>query len=222
MCGRFRLTRADRLVERYPFIDWHQRRILPEAPRFNIAPSQPILTVLVAAEQGPDARLMKWGFQPAWMKQPKQPPPINARSEGLAESKLFRAALQHGRCVIPADAFYEWQAEGGRKQPYAIRRSDGDLFAFAGLWTQDPNEAETAAIITTGANELMRAIHSRMPVILSPEEEALWLDPQTSVEHALALLRPYPSDDLVAEPASPLVNNARNEGPHLALPISES
>ena len=217
MCGRFVLAQVGILPERFGFVDFHDTRLPP--PRFNIAPSQPLLTFAHGPER-PTARLMLWGFRPHWLRDPKGPPPINARAESLADGRLFRGALRHGRCLIPADGYYEWVAAPGgrRKRPIHIRRKDCDLFAFAGLSTSDADEIENCAIVTTRANELIRRVHERMPVILGGDAERAWLDPATPVPEALALLRPYPPEAMELYEVGPEVSSARSEGPDLIEP----
>jgi putative SOS response-associated peptidase YedK len=118
---------------------------------------------------------------------------------------------------VPADGFYEWKKEGGRKQPVYIRRKDGQPFAFAGLWEEWEREGEiiqSCVIITTQANQMMAEYHDRMPVILHPNDYDLWLDPDVQDPKILEpLLRPYPSDDLDVYPVSRLVNDPRHEDP---------
>jgi putative SOS response-associated peptidase YedK len=143
---------------------------------------------------------------------------INARGETVAEKPAFRRAMRGQRCLIVADGFYEWQKQGRVKQPYFVHlKTDGPL-AFAGLWeswkpdNQSPETLETCAIITTHANELMREIHDRMPVILAPHEYALWLDPEVDDPAELrTLLDPYPSEPLVADAVSTYVNSPRHD-----------
>jgi len=148
---------------------------------------------------------------------------INARSETAAAKPAFRAALRRRRCLVPADGFYEWQRREGRKQPYHMRRRDGAPFALAGLWErwEGPDGAiDSCALLTTAANELMRPIHDRMPVILDPQTFDLWLDPSMQdVERVQSLLRPYPAEAMIAYPVSPMVNNARNDNPQCVLPL---
>ena len=213
MCGRYTLGDPESIAARYGFQDFHETKI---TPRFNVAPSQ-VVTTIVSTPGGLRPRAMRWGFHPAWMTDPKRPPPINARAEGLLEGRLFRGALRHGRVSIPADGFYEWVAvPGGRaKRPMHIRLQGGGLFVFAGLSTTAPDGAETCAIVTTSANELIAPLHHRMPVILDPEDEATWLDPETDPGHALALLRPYPAERMELYPVAPLVSSVRNDGPEL-------
>lgn len=217
MCGRFTLTDPAAIEERFGFLDWHDKRV---EPRFNIAPSQDILILTAGRHATRHADLARWGFAPAWTANveagPMRPPPINARAENLASSALFREALARGRCLIPADSFYEWQARPGMgaKQPLRVRLRDGRLFAFAGLWVPGPTGEPTAAIVTCRPNALVEPIHTRMPVILRPEDEALWLDPEcTDPMRLVNVLRPYPAEAMDAYPVGPLVNAVQNEGP---------
>ena len=152
------------------------------------------------------------------------PPPINAKAETLATSRMFQDALTRGRCLVPADGFYEWKAVAGqkRKQPYYVKVRDG-LFAFAGLWTPSagPGLPPTCTIITTAPNELLAEIHDRMPAILEHADEDRWLDPRlTDPAVLLALLRPLPAERMEAYPVSALVSSPGNEGPELVEPLS--
>jgi putative SOS response-associated peptidase YedK len=136
----------------------------------------------------------------------------------VAEKPAFRSAFKSHRCLIPATGFFEWQATAGakHKQPYHIRMRDGNPFAFAGLWERwqrDGEPVETCAILTTTANELVRPVHDRMPVILAPADFSAWLDPRTPADQLHALLRPYPTEAMEAVPVGRYVNSPRNEGP---------
>ena len=218
MCGRYTLVKPETAADRFGFVDFHDTRI---TPRFNIAPSQLVLTV-VGQDERTAGQVMRWGYQPAWMTAPKLPPPINAKAETLLEKPMWHGALARARCLIPADGYYEWRAIPGQKakQPMYIRLKGGGLFAFAGLYAQDSDGTPTCAIITTTANALMAPIHHRMPVILDRTDEALWLDP--AVRDPLALvpvLRPYPPEVMAAYPVGTLVNNVRNEGAALIEPL---
>jgi putative SOS response-associated peptidase YedK len=157
---------------------------------------------------------------------------INARAEGIAKKPAYRSALARRRCLIPADAFYEWQrrtAPDGRpagKLPYAIRRRDGQPMALAGLWEvwRDPENPDaeplrTCVIVTSAANELMAPIHDRMPVVLDPADWDQWLDPDVAADTAQKLLVPAPSEWFEAFPVSSRVNNVANDGPELLDPI---
>jgi putative SOS response-associated peptidase YedK len=219
MCGRYTLTNPEDIAARFGLEAFTETRI---EPRFNVAPSQGV-PVIVEREAGPSLTTMRWGFQPAWMRGDGQrPPPINARGESLLERPMFRGAVAHGRCLIPADGFYEWKAVPGRKtkQPMYIRLKGGDLFAFAGLYVQGRDEVgETCVIVTTAANEVLAPIHERMPVILDRDAELRWLDRDLEDgQAALSYLRPVPPEQFEVYPVSSLVSSARNEGPELIQP----
>ena len=223
MCGRYTLTSPDDIAARFGLGALTETRI---EPRFNIAPSQGV-PVIVGRESGPDLTTMRWGFQPAWMRGDGQrPPPINARSESLMERPMFRGAVAHGRCLIPADGFYEWMAVPGRttKQPMYIRLKGGELFAFAGLYVSGPNDVgETCVIVTTAANEVLAPIHQRMPVILDRDVEMRWLDPNLeNGQAALAYLQPIPAERFEAFPVASLVSSPRNQGPELIEPAASA
>ena len=218
MCGRYAIVDGERIYLRWPHVDWHETRI---QPRFNIAPQQLIPTVRMADGQA-RAEMMVWGYRPSWMRPGKLPPPINAKAESLVEKPMWRSALQRYRCLVPATGFYEWRSVAGQKtkQPMHIRLRDGTPFAFAGLWTLDADGVPTVAIVTTGANELMAGIHTRMPVILDPEDETTWLDPERrDPSELMALLQAYPAEAMEAYPVSQAVGNVRSEGPQLADPL---
>ncbi|OHB80267.1 MAG: hypothetical protein A2W31_16010 [Planctomycetes bacterium RBG_16_64_10] len=218
MCGRFTLrTPMPVLIEHFGL-----GRSPPLPPQFNIAPTQQVAVVRQPA--GPGSRelaMLRWGLIPSWAKDPAiGNRMINARGETVAEKPSFRAALRHHRCLIAADGFYEWHRIGRSKQPYFIHRTDDGPMAFAGLWDSwrapapQPMELETCTIITTQANELMQAIHDRMPVIVPPEQYALWLDPQVGNPAVLTpVLAPCPSHGLRADPVSTYVNSPRHDGP---------
>jgi putative SOS response-associated peptidase YedK len=219
MCGRYTLTNPEDIAARFGLEAFTETRI---EPRFNVAPSQGV-PVIVEREAGPSLTTMRWGFQPAWMRGDGQrPPPINARGESLLERPMFRGAVAHGRCLIPADGFYEWKAVPGRKtkQPMYIRLKGGDLFAFAGLYVQGRDEVgETCVIVTTAANEVLAPIHERMPVILDRDAELRWLDRDLEDgQAALSYLRPVHPEQFEVYPVSSLVSSARNEGPELIQP----
>jgi putative SOS response-associated peptidase YedK len=161
---------------------------------------------------------------PSWAKEPAIGSRlINARAETVAEKPAFRAAFKARRCLIPTSGFYEWQATGGKqKQPYLIRMRDGRPFALAGLWERwqggDGGLVETCAILTTTANEVVRPVHERMPVIVARADFVAWLDPRTSAAELHALLRPYPAEAMEAVPVGRYVGNPRNEGPRCLAP----
>jgi putative SOS response-associated peptidase YedK len=200
---------------------------VPELPlRYNVAPTQPV-GVVRQRDHERSFRLVRWGLVPFWADDPKIGSRlINARADTIATKPAFRAAFKERRCLVVADGFYEWQTVDGKKQPFLIHRADDHPFGFAGLWERwrSPEGAplETCTIVTTDANDLMRPIHDRMPVILKPGDFERWLDPEADPGEALqALLRPYADGDLVATPVGTRVNNARNDGPECAAALEE-
>jgi putative SOS response-associated peptidase YedK len=221
MCGRFALTvdPAD-LEEAFPDYSFPPQY----APRYNIAPTQPILAV--PNDGSGKADFFIWGLIPSWAKDASiGSRMINARAETLAEKPSFRAAYKYHRCLIFADGFFEWQAQpdGKTKVPHFIRLTTGKPFAFAGLWEhwQSPegSELRSATIITTEPNRLMAAIHNRMPVILPSDAYAQWLDPAPRQAADLQkLLVPFPAEAMTAYPISTLVNKPENDRPEIVLP----
>jgi putative SOS response-associated peptidase YedK len=218
MCGRFTLhSPAKAIADLFGLIGEPSLQ-----PRYNIAPTQPvpIIRILRANPATRQRELVpvRWGLVPAWADDPAIGNRlINARAETVASKPSFREAFRYRRCLVPADGFYEWTKEGGRKQPVYIRRKDGQPFAFAGLWEEWEREGEiiqSCVIITTQANQMMAEYHDRMPVILHSNDYDLWLDPDVQDPKILEpLLRPYPSDDLDVYPVSRLVNDPRHEDP---------
>src|SRR5262249_6524476 len=158
------------------------------------------------------------GLIPSWAEDKKIGNQlINARAETVATKPAFRSAYRKRRCLVLADGFYEWQKTDGKKQPYYFQLSDGHPFGFAGLWEHWEHEGElieSCTIVTTEANDLLRSIHNRMPVILHAADYERWLDPGNQTATGLAeLLRPFPAEEMQARPVSLHVNNPRNEDP---------
>ena len=219
MCGRFSLiSDLSELQLRFDF----ENPLTDYALRYNIAPTQNVLTV--RPENGRNvAENMRWGLIPSWAKDMSiGNRAINARAETLAERPMFRTALRRRRCLILADGFYEWTGRGKARQPMRILLRTGEPFAFAGLWeswtSPEGETTHSCAIVTTEANDLMRTIHDRMPVILRPEDEAAWLDHTNEDAAALhSLLEPYPPDMMDAYPVSTLVNSPTNDAPDVII-----
>ena len=186
---------------------------------YNAAPSQnlPVIT----SQQPTLLQFFSWGLQPFWARDAKAVKrSINARAETLTEKPMFRNLLKTKRCLVPADSFFEWQKMEQGKVPYRIMLKSEELFSFAGLWDEwtDKETGEvlhTFSIITTDANDLVRPIHDRMPVILSPEAEELWLDENEPQEDLLSLLMPYQANGMKAYPVSQLVNSPLNNVPEV-------
>ena len=216
MCGRYSLI-ADlgELAKRYEF----DGDGLALKPAYNVAPTQDVLTVV-----GGEARrggFMRWGLIPWWAKNASiGSRMINARAETVSEKPAFRDALRRRRCLVLADGFYEWQRTGSVRKPMRVVMRSGEPFAFAGLWSvwRDPdgNRIPSCAIITTTANDLLRPVHDRMPVVLPRELEELWLDRSIDDPGALgSVLTPYLDDAMEAYEVSTLVNSAVNDGPEV-------
>lgn len=227
MCGRFNLrTSASELAAFFEIV-FDSTLADTLAPRFNIAPSQPVLVIASSTETpGRTPQLVQWGLVPGWARDPSLGTRmINARGETVAEKPSFRAAFRHRRCLIPATGFYEWQrTDGPRKQPWHIHRADEAPFAFAGIWEHweapDGSVLQSCAIITTSPNTLLTRIHDRMPVILARSDYDRWLNPAHQDRGSLeALLVPSPVDELVADPISDYVNRPANDGPRCIDPI---
>jgi putative SOS response-associated peptidase YedK len=221
MCGRFSLGATIRVGQLFDLPDWPD---IP--PRYNIAPSQDVLTVIEDRETAVrEARPMRWGLVPFWAKEPSAGiRTINARAETVADRPVFRRPFRERRCLIPADGFYEWQRQGARKQPYYVRLSSGEPFAFAGLWDRwtpaEGDSIETCTILTTSANEVVAPLHDRMPVIVPTAAYGLWLDrAMRDAERLRPLLTPYPAAEMTAYPVSLLVNNPRNDTPDCIAPV---
>lgn len=229
MCGRFALdTDWNEMVETFAIAPTNRA---PEVePRFNIAPTTPILVVRPAhddAEKGRAATHARWGLWPRWVKDPNDfPTLINARAETAAEKPSFRGAMRHGRVLVPASGFYEWQSRGkGKpKQPFYIRPRAGGLVAFGGLfetWTgPDGDEVPTAAIVTTGPNGTFGALHDRMPLVVPEAHWTAWLDTKRSHAQEVQDMLVPPADDFwEAVPVSTRVNRPGHEGRELVEPI---
>jgi putative SOS response-associated peptidase YedK len=226
MCGRYALTSAPEAIRR--LFGYEETPNFP--PRYNIAPTQPI--PIVAAEHGRRRfMLARWGFLPGFAKDPREfPLIINARAETVLEKASFRAAMKRRRCLVPADAYYEWLKLGGagrriEKKPYLFRRADGAPMGLAGLWETyagaDGSEIDTACILTTEANAATLAVHDRMPAILEPESFAPWLDCDgVSAQQAAELLKPASEDALTFYEIGPAVNKATRDGPEVQEPLA--
>lgn len=214
MCGRFTLTvDPAELKDAYPGTEFPPKF----APRFNIAPTQPILAIPNDGQNRAD--FFVWGLIPSWAKDPSIGNRlINARGETLAEKPSFRGGYKYKRCLILADGFYEWKSQPGTKTkiPHFIHMKDRQPFAFAGLWDEwispDGSQVRSCTIVTTEPNELMVSIHNRMPLILSRDAYTQWLDPAARTPDSLqALIKPYPADEMAAYPVSTLVNDPKND-----------
>lgn len=195
-------------------------------PRYNISPSQRVLTLSLDEDGEREIKERKWGLIPVWAKEAKIGYSlINARSETVCEKPSFRAAIKKRRCLIPASAFYEWTGPPKAKQPWMIERKDGEPIAFAGLWewwkSPEGEEIESCTILTTEANEFMNKLHDRMPVILDEKKWDFWLDPEiVTGEPFKDLFAPW-SGKLKKTAMDPKMNSSRNEGKEIWEPLKK-
>jgi putative SOS response-associated peptidase YedK len=225
VCGRFTLTAPGEEIA----LAFGLEAAPSLAPRYNIAPTQ---EVAVVRRRGPgeprSLDFLKWGLTPA-PTSPKGRPAllINARAETADERPAFRDSFARRRCLVLADGFYEWSGTERTRRAFHIRLRSGRPFAFAGLWEPlasspgAPGPAGACTILTTEPNELLRAIHDRMPVILPPDRYERWLDTEQRSPLALFdLVEPYPADAMTAVPVSARVNDPRNDDAECLRPLS--
>ena len=186
-------------------------------PRYNIAPTQDIVAIRNAEGEGRELVMLRWGLVPFWAKDPSiGNRMINARAETVAEKPSFRAAYRHRRCIVLADGFYECQRDGNVKTPYFISLATGGPFAFAALWEnwtdkETGESLQTTTLITTEANDFMKPLHHRMPVVLEANGAGEWLAGSNELLDDIDAITP----PLQAWPVDRRVNNARNEGEDL-------
>lgn len=214
MCGRF--------TNRYSWRELHDLYRLTDArpnfpPRYNIAPTQSVPVIRRRDDGQLELVMLRWGLIPAWAKDEKIGySTINARAESVADKPAFKDAFQRRRCIVPATGFIEWQTIGKKKQPYHFRRRDQLPLSLAGLWerwSRGSEPVETFTIVVTDANDLVRPMHDRMPVVLSDEDIDHWLDPEESPEALQEMLRPAEEGLLVGERVNTRVNNVKNDDP---------
>ena len=223
MCGRYRLSRRKQVLEKHFDTsawedDWN--------PRYNIAPTQPVPVMRQHPKEPVRQRsMMGWGLIPEWSKDPSiATSTINTKSETAATKPAFRDPLKYRRCLVPADAFYEWKRNGTSKQPYCFEVNDGEIFAFAGLWDGWKNAEvqwiKTCSILTTTPNAVTSSVHDRMPVILTPDDYDLWLDPgMQNLSATSELLKPYDAKLMRCYPVSSRVNNVGNDDEECSRPV---
>lgn len=224
MCGRYTLANPNPRRLRLRF-GVNEAAEIAEEPRFNIAPTDPVLAVRALADER-EIGLLRWGLVPGkWATEKKGRPLINARAETIAKQPAFAESFRKRRCLIPADGFYEWRRDDKGKVPMWIHRPGDELFAFAGVWAEyAPTGGEaivSCSIVTCEPNDLMRPIHDRMPVILPRDAEAAWLAEDAPEEELRGLLQPL-GDELEAREVPDLVNSVREDGPALLEPRGET
>jgi len=222
MCGRFIQYSAPEVYASHFDLD----TLCEVKPRYNLAPTQPVLAVRRAAEGTRELVPLRWGLVPSWSKGPDSRfSMINARAETVDSKPAYRNAFRHRRCLIPTEGFYEWKTQGREKTPYLIRRSDGEPFGMAGLWEAwragDGTTLESCTVIVTDANPLVRELHDRMPVILAHEDYEAWLDPANKdTAGLLKLLRPTDPEPWTLRQVSRRVNSPKNDTPDLLEPVA--
>ena len=216
MCSRYSQTKSPaELAKRF-------KARAPKSnlqPRYNIAPTQEAPVLRLDANGAREISLLRWGLVPNWAKEIAGAPLINARAETLSEKASFKQAFERRRCLVLADGFYEWQKAGKDKLPWRFLRQDGEAFAMAGLWDvwrpAQGEPVESFTIVTTAANDLVRPVHDRMPVIFPDEESAsAWLDRPSA-----DLLAPCPTFIMDAYRIGPAVGNFRNDDESLLEPV---
>lgn len=216
MCGRVTITvpREELSKYLYDYFSINDNDILDYNPSYNVAPSQNVLSII---SDGSKYRVghLKWGFVPEYTKDEKSFTMINTRSETIDTLPTFRNSFINKRCIIPVDSFYEWKKVQNSKQPVRIMMKDKSIFLLAGIWStfirEDNSKLFTFSIVTTVANDLMKDIHNRMPVILNHEETKLWLDPRNKdINNLKKLLLPYDDNKMITYPVSSEVNSPKN------------
>jgi putative SOS response-associated peptidase YedK len=228
VCGRYSLATPDpdSLRARFPIGESIEVRT-----RYNVAPGDDVLAVTTDREGQPRGDLLRWGLVPSWAKSADTGlKMINARLETVTEKPAFRRSFERFRCLIVADGFYEWRRAqtptGGPKQPFRITRTDGQVFAFAGLWSiwhaDDETTLRTCTILTTAANAAIESLHDRMPVILAPGAESSWLDISTPRSELREILSGLPAESTGVTEVGFAVNDARYDGPECLTPPAPS
>lgn len=217
MCGRFTLLDLSDFIALFPWV------VPPEkfAPRYNIAPSQPVL--MLTGEKGGRLDHALWGLIPPWAN-PNEPAKslINARCETVAQKPAFRNSLRYKRCIVPANGFYEWARPS--RQPHYITLGGSKPMLMAGLYENSHDNAggefRTVCIITTAANEFIAPLHDRMPAILSPDDARTWLmTPESEANSLVPLLKPFPGE-MQKTPVDRRVNSPSHEGRDCIEPMT--
>ena len=213
MCGRF--TNALTWEQIYRLYQLTLDPPMNLRPRYNIAPTQDVLTI-IGTEEGRRAVMMRWGLVPFWAKEMPKASTFNARAENIADKPMWRDPFRKRRCIVVADGFYEWTGKATDRQPNYFTRADGQPLSFAGLWDRNTAlDIVSCTIVITEANKQMRAFHDRMPVVLEEGDIGRWL-----AEPDASLLKPTKAE-LRIHPVSKAVNNVRNEGPDLSEPMGQ-
>ena len=226
MCGRSSLTKTEKeLEERFgaTFYSDDLESYNP-LPNYNVAPTH-YMPVITSSDQE-HINIYRWGLLPFWAKDTKIAyKMINARIETILEKNAFKKAVEQRRCIIPMDGFYEWKREGKEKLPFRIQTTDQEIFSVAGIWEKwkspEGEEVFTFSVITKKPNAIMEGIHDRMPALLLPQQEKLWLDEELPAKEAIALITDYPAEYMKAYRVSQKVNSVRNTDASLIEPVRE-
>lgn len=229
MCGRYGRRADKQLIAEW--MQTHNTSVFDDsyfAPSYNVAPQSLQPVVRLDSETGErELTIMRWGLIPFWSKDSKIAySTINAKSETVTTSPVFREAVKRRRCLVPADCFFEWKKiDAKTKQPHAIALQDDSPFAFAGCWESRKDKTsgqvmDTYTIITTDPNELMEPLHNRMPVILQKQDYERWLAPVDPSRLPVDLLRPFPAEQMKAWKVVSAVGNVRNNSPELLVPTA--
>jgi len=225
MCGRFVSKAKKAEIEKEFMVEIGDDDLI--APRYNIAPTQ-MIAAITEIENLREVSLFKWGLIPKWAKDDSIGSKlINARAETVREKPSFREAFRSHRCIIPASGFYEWQKTAkGAKQPFYFYVKEKEVFGFAGLWEewldkQTGELTETCTIITTEANDVLKLVHDRMPVILKSENYRQWLDPkEKNTDRLQKLLASYPPEQMDSHAVSRAVNITSSDSAELIAPVN--
>ena len=226
MCGRaYETYTADELY--FQYLNRRPLKLKPFKPNYNMCPTQvsPVLRMIDGERQFDE---MHWQLIPRWEKEFKTKiSTINAKSETVFESRLYKSLVVRQRCIVPLSGFFEWKKDGAKKRPFKIHLQDGSIMSVAAIWdtwhSGSAEERRSFSILTTSANDFMREIHERMPVILGADDLKDWLDPEIHEQDALAkLMQPCPSDWLESAEVSTLVNSPKNNTEEVTLPVSVS
>ena len=229
MCGRFSVTKTPEAIR----AAFNFKNLLNVPPRYNLAPGQSVAAVRLSKTGERELTQFYWGLIPHWANDGSMASKmINARAETVFEKPAFREAISRRRCLIPSDGFYEWRQENGKKQAFRIGMKGGALFAIAGLferwhatqdsrnWSKDET-VETVTIITIQANDKLRPIHHRMPVIVPPEAYQRWLDPKSNRSEVRHVLSTFRSENMAFYRVGNAINNVSNDGPQVLEPLNK-
>lgn len=226
MCGRSSLSKTEKEIEERfgaTFYSEELERYNP-LPNYNVAPTH-YMPVITSADKE-HINIYRWGLLPHWSKDMKMSyKMINARIETVLEKNAYKKAIEKRRCIVPMDGFYEWKKEGKEKLPFRIETTDQDIFSVAGIWEKwispEGNEVFTFSIITKKPTAIMKGIHDRMPAILEPYQEKLWLDEDIPAKEAIGLISEYPPENMKAYRVSKKVNSVRENDKSLIEEIAE-